>query len=66
MAIQHHAMLWPCLAQSGVEWSSNAKCTKHMHGNMSPQPVSTNVTILVLFEKNAITTSLETCVHTPY
>ena len=24
------------LAQSGVEWSSNAKYTKRMHGNISP------------------------------
>ena len=24
------------LAQSGIEWSSNAKCTKRMHSNIGP------------------------------
>ena len=36
VAIQRLATLWPCLAQFGVEWYRNAKCTKRMHGNISP------------------------------
>ena len=30
---------------SGVEWSSNAKCTNFTDGNTNPSPVSTSETI---------------------
>ena len=64
VALQHHATLQPQrephLAWSGIEWSSNAKCTKHIHGT------NTNESILVLFDKNAITTYLKTCLLSAY